>query len=132
MRTAAPIIGIILLFLVGAGIVRSQAAPSGTYLPLVVAPVATPTVAPTAIPTLQPTAQPTAQPTTQPQPTQRPGNCAAEYPTVCIPPPPPDLNCPDIPYRNFTVLAPDRHKFDTDNDGIGCETANSVLEDAEP
>ncbi len=25
------------------------------------------------------------------------------YPTVCIPPPPLDLNCKDIPYRNFLM-----------------------------
>ncbi len=41
---------------------------------------------------------------------------------MCIPPPPPDLNCPDIPFVNFTVLEPDPHNFDQDNDGIGCET----------
>ena len=34
---------------------------------------------------------------------------------------PPDLDCEDIPYRNFTVLYPDQHKFDGDKDGIGCE-----------
>jgi hypothetical protein len=45
--------------------------------------------------------------------------CDASYPTVCIPPPPPDLDCGDIPYRNFTVLPPDPHRFD--GDGIGCE-----------
>jgi len=48
------------------------------------------------------------------------------YPTVCIRPPPPDLNCGDIPYTNFTVLwnvpDPDPHHFDGDKDGIGCET----------
>jgi hypothetical protein len=49
-------------------------------------------------------------------------NCSPAYPGVCIPPPPPDLNCGDIPYRNFTVLAPDPHNFDGDRDGIGCET----------
>jgi micrococcal nuclease len=42
------------------------------------------------------------------------------------PPPPPDLNCADIPYRNFRVLwnvpDPDPHHFDGDHDGIGCET----------
>jgi hypothetical protein len=47
--------------------------------------------------------------------------CDPAYPTVCIPPPPPDLNCADIPYRNFTVLPPDPHRFDGDGDGIGCE-----------
>ena len=30
--------------------------------------------------------------------------CAASYPDECILPPPPDLNCADIPYRNFRVL----------------------------
>jgi len=54
------------------------------------------------------------------------GNCAASYPTVCIPPPPPDLDCNQISYRNFTVLwnvpDPDPHHFDADHDGIGCET----------
>lgn len=48
--------------------------------------------------------------------------CASAYPTVCIPPPPPDLNCGDILYRNFKVRSSDPHKFDTDKDGIGCET----------
>jgi hypothetical protein len=62
-----------------------------------------------------PTATPTATPTETPE------FCAAEYPTVCIPPPPPDLDCSDIEFQNFTVLPPDRHGFDTDRDGIGCE-----------
>jgi len=48
------------------------------------------------------------------------------YPDECIPPPPPDLDCGDIPYRNFRVLwnvaDPDPHHFDGDHDGIGCET----------
>ena len=57
-----------------------------------------------------------------PKPTEPPPNCDPSYPTVCIPPPPPDLDCPDIPYRNFQVLPPDPHNFDGDNDGIGCET----------
>lgn len=50
-----------------------------------------------------------------------PGNCDPAYPDVCIPPPPPDLDCKDIPYRNFRVLPPDPHHFDADGDGIGCE-----------
>jgi hypothetical protein len=49
-------------------------------------------------------------------------NCDPAYPTVCIPPPPPDLDCGDIPYTNFTVLPPDPHGFDADHDGVGCET----------
>jgi endonuclease YncB( thermonuclease family) len=48
--------------------------------------------------------------------------CDPSYPTVCIPPPPPDLDCGDISYRRFTVLAPDPHRFDADHDGIGCES----------
>jgi micrococcal nuclease len=49
-------------------------------------------------------------------------NCDPSYPTVCIPPPPPDLDCADIPYKNFRVLPPDPHHFDGDHDGIGCES----------
>lgn len=63
----------------------------------------------------------TAAPLPTVTPTRDPAQCAEEYPTVCIPPPPPDLNCPDIPYRNFPALPPDRHHFDTDRDGVGCE-----------
>ncbi len=48
-------------------------------------------------------------------------NCSPAYPGVCIAPPPPDLDCKDISYRNFKVVAPDPHKFDRDKDGIGCE-----------
>jgi endonuclease YncB( thermonuclease family) len=51
-----------------------------------------------------------------------PNNCDPSYPGVCIPPPPPDLDCGDISYTNFTVLPPDPHNFDGDHDGIGCET----------
>lgn len=53
--------------------------------------------------------------------------CDPAYPTgedgkaICIPPPPPDLDCKDIIYRNFKVLQPDPHRFDRDKDGIGCE-----------
>jgi hypothetical protein len=50
------------------------------------------------------------------------GSCDPAYPTVCIPPPPPALDCGEIPYRNFKVLPPDPHHFDGDKDGIGCET----------
>lgn len=50
------------------------------------------------------------------------GDCDAAYPTVCIPPPPPDLDCGDIAYRRFEVLPPDPHRFDGDGDGVGCES----------
>jgi hypothetical protein len=49
------------------------------------------------------------------------GVCDPAYPSVCIPPPPPDLDCADVPYRRFTVLPPDPHRFDGNGDGIGCE-----------
>jgi micrococcal nuclease len=50
------------------------------------------------------------------------GNCDPSYPTVCIPPSPPDLDCPQIPSSDFRVLPPDPHRFDRDRDGIGCES----------
>ena len=49
------------------------------------------------------------------------GECDPAYPTVCIPPPPPDLDCGEITFRRFKVLPPDPHGFDGDKDGIGCE-----------
>src|SRR4051794_7282990 len=58
--------------------------------------------------------RPGATPTPQTQ-------CDPSYPTLCIPPPPPDLDCSDIPYRRFTVLPPDPDHFDGDHNGIGCE-----------
>jgi hypothetical protein len=58
-------------------------------------------------------------PTPTPAPT---GSCDPAYPTVCIAPPPPDLDCSEIPYKNFKVLPPDPHHFDSDGDGIGCES----------
>jgi hypothetical protein len=61
----------------------------------------------------------TPNPSTSPSPG---ANCDPGYPTVCIPPPPPDLDCVDISYRNFPVLPPDPHQLDPDRDGTGCET----------
>lgn len=105
------------------------------YLPLIirggdtqVTPTATPGPPPPTATPEPPTATPepppptaTPEPTTTPEPTATP-NCHPSYPTVCIPPPPPDLNCGDIPYTNFTVLPPDPHNFDGNNNGIGCES----------
>jgi len=56
-----------------------------------------------------------------PEPPDR-GDCDPSYPTVCIPPAPPDLDCGDIPDRDFVVLPPDPHRFDGNNDGIGCSS----------
>jgi hypothetical protein len=41
---------------------------------------------------------------------------------VAARPPPPDLNCGDIPFQDFTVLPPDPHGFDGNNDGVGCQS----------
>jgi endonuclease YncB( thermonuclease family) len=60
-------------------------------------------------------------PPAQPAPQAQPQNCDPSYPTVCIPPAPPDLDCPDIPYRRFQVIGADPHRFDGDHDGVGCE-----------
>ncbi|MGA7542764.1 MAG: hypothetical protein WBW34_06845 [Nitrososphaeraceae archaeon] len=44
-------------------------------------------------------------------------------PMYALPPYLPDLNCGDIPYKDVTVLPPDPHGLDgNDNDGIGCES----------
>jgi Excalibur calcium-binding domain len=48
-------------------------------------------------------------------------NCDRSYPDVCIPSPPPDLDCGQISHQNFSVVGADPHRFDGDNDGIGCE-----------
>jgi len=77
-------------------------------------PVPSPVAAP------QPAPNPVPPP---PEPTGAPAsNCDPAYPDVCIPPPPPDLDCGDIPYRNVRVLPRDPHRFDRDKDGIGCES----------
>jgi micrococcal nuclease len=49
------------------------------------------------------------------------GNCDPSYPTLCIRPPPPDLDCADVPYSNFAVRGSDPHRFDGEGDGVGCE-----------
>lgn len=54
--------------------------------------------------------------------TRTAGNCDPSYPTVCIPPPPPDLDCADVRYKNFKVVGRDPHHFDGDHDGVGCES----------
>lgn len=61
-------------------------------------------------------------PTPNPAAPQQPSGCSGAYPDVCIAPPPPDLDCGDIPYRRFTVYSPDPHNFDGDHDGVGCES----------
>ncbi len=86
-----------------------QVASQPTATSVVIPPTATPqTVAPTA--TSLPPATPTAP------------NCDPSYPDFCIPSGSADLDCPEmLPHVNFTVRQPDRHRFDRDKDGIGCE-----------
>ncbi len=49
--------------------------------------------------------------------------CSPAYPTVCLPPPPPDLDCPEVlPLVNFQALPADPHGLDADKDGIACES----------
>lgn len=56
-----------------------------------------------------------------PPPEQAP--CDRSYtPYLCIPSPPPPLDCTDITHRNFFVRPPDPHVFDGNLNGIGCET----------
>ena len=50
------------------------------------------------------------------------GPCDPSYPDLCIPPPPPDLDCAQVGGSFFTVRPPDPHAFDGDGDGIGCES----------
>lgn len=59
--------------------------------------------------------------TAQPRPVVGGGRCDPAYPGVCIPPPPPDLDCRDVPHTGFRVLPPDPHRFDGEGDGLGCE-----------
>jgi len=61
-------------------------------------------------------------PPTPAPPAPEVNSCDPSYPDFCIPPPPPDLDCKDIPQKKFTVLQPDPHRFDGDKDGIGCES----------
>jgi len=53
--------------------------------------------------------------------TETGSGCDPSYPDVCIAPPPPDLDCGEIPHRRFQVLPPDPHRFDGNGDGVGCE-----------
>lgn len=61
-----------------------------------------------------------------PTTTSPPRDCHPSYPDVCIPSPPPDLDCQDITYRRFRVLHDvpnsDPHFFDLEFDGLGCES----------
>ncbi len=50
--------------------------------------------------------------------------CDPSYPDFCVTTYSANLTCTDVPYRNFTVLAPDTYGLDSDGDGLGCENSN--------
>ncbi len=54
-----------------------------------------------------------------------PAPCDPSYPSICIPPPPPQLSCDDIGVKDFPVQGEDPHNFDADNNGVGCETTTT-------
>jgi len=56
-------------------------------------------------------------------PTGGVAGCDPAYPDLCVPPPPPDLDCDyvyDQGFRHITVLPPDPHNLDGNHDGVGC------------
>ncbi len=109
---------------------NSLPTPTATALPTKPAATATATpkvttVATKASPTNTPAAAATAVPptaTTAPVATTSTANCDPSYPTLCIPPGAPDLDCGDITDKRFPVLQPDPHRFDGNKDGVGCES----------
>jgi hypothetical protein len=105
----------------GTPVVTPGGVPSGTPAAGGTATVTTTTRLPTATPAPTQTPAPTATATLAPATPTRVA-CDPSYPTVCIPPAPPDLDCAEVPFRRFQVLPPDPHGFDGDKDGIGCET----------
>lgn len=48
--------------------------------------------------------------------------CDPNYSGACIPLVSYDLDCKDIPYKNFWVVGTDVHRFDRDRDGLCCES----------
>ena len=118
-------------FVVGAvaGVAGAQQEPQTVTVTSIV-PASTTTTEPEPTTTARATTT-TRRPTTTAPPTTRrrttttkapTRNCDPSYPDFCIPPPPPDLDCPDINASNFTVQGTDPHGFDADNDGVGCES----------
>jgi hypothetical protein len=61
---------------------------------------------------------PAPAPPREPEPVPR-GNCDPNY-SDCVPPYPPDVDCPDIGHQ-VQVLGSDPHRLDADGDGVGCD-----------
>jgi hypothetical protein len=58
------------------------------------------------------------------RPIEPPKDCEPSYPSLCIPKGSSDIDCPTLEKRgihDFKVIGSDPHRFDGDNDGIGCE-----------
>jgi hypothetical protein len=55
------------------------------------------------------------------EPSRSGAGCLPSYPTVCLPAPPPDLDCQDLLVSSFPVVGTDPHRLDRDGDGIACE-----------
>lgn len=53
--------------------------------------------------------------------------CDPSYPDVCIAPPPPDLDCAQVPYTSFRVVGADPHNLDGNKDGVACEPAPTPI-----
>lgn len=84
--------------------------------------IAPPPPAPAPEPEPEPVAPVAPEPEVVPEPEPEPaGNCHPAY-TPCVPPAPPDLNCPDVngPIQ-VNHAHGDPHGFDRDGDGVGCE-----------
>ena len=97
-----------------------EAAPEGGPLGAVVRLASTATTVPVATLAAVPTAVATAAPA-----------CDPAYPDFCIPPPPPDLDCSNLPGRvNFRVLAPDPHRLDQNGNGVACEADPTAVPQA--
>jgi hypothetical protein len=47
--------------------------------------------------------------------------CDPNYSGACVPIGP-DVDCPDIPVKNFRVVGRDIDRLDADKDGIACES----------
>lgn len=58
-------------------------------------------------------------PERQPDPEPSGGGCDPGY-SGCVPPFPPDINCPDV-NGPVTVTGSDPHGLDRDGDGVACE-----------
>jgi micrococcal nuclease len=72
----------------------------------------------------QPPLTPVPQQTEVADPAGGAAGCDLSYPDLCVPPPPPDLDCRyvyDQGFRHIVVLPPDPHNLDGTRDGVACE-----------